>query len=81
MFSDKENVAEGASEPSMSGLNMRITSSVISDGAMISAGEFDDTVEFESLHILPGGKLNGDITAKRFIVDGLVIDNVYAKRV
>ena len=80
MFSDKVNVAVDASECSMIGLNMRITSSVISDGAVISAGELDGTVECESLHILPGGKLNGDIKAKHVIIDGLVIGNVTAKR-
>ena len=81
MFSDKENVAIDASESSMIGQNMRITSSVISDGAVICAGQLDGTVECESLHILPGGKFNGDIKANHVIIDGLVIGNVKAERV
>ena len=81
MFSDKENVAVDTSESSMIGLKMRITGSVISDGAVICAGELDGTVECESLHVLPGGKLNGDIKATHVIIDGLVIGNVRAERV
>mgnify|MGYP001157574562 FL=1 len=81
MFSDKENVAIDASESSMIGQNMRITGSVISDGAVICAGQLDGTVECKSLHILPGGKLNGDIKANHVIIDGLVIGNVKAERV
>ena len=65
----------------MIGLNMRITGSVISDGAVICAGQLDGNVECESLHILSGGKLNGDIMAKHVIIDGLVIGNVKAERV
>ena len=81
MFSDKENVAIDASVSSTIGLNMRITGSVISDGAVICAGQLDGNVECESLHILPGGKLNGDIMAIRVTADGLVIGNVKAERV
>ena len=80
MFSDKENVTIDASESSMIGLNMRITGSVISDGAVICAGQLDGNVECESLYILSGGKLNGDIMAKHVIIDGLVIGNVKAER-
>lgn len=81
MFSDKENVAIDASEFSMIGRNMRITGSVISDGAVTCAGQLDGNVECESLHILPGGKLNGDIKAIHVTIDGLVIGNVEAERV
>ena len=81
MFSDKENLAIDASESSIIGLNMRITSSVLSHGAVICAGKIDGNVECESLHILPRGKLNGDILANHVIIDGLVIGNVKAKRV
>ena len=63
MFSDKENVAIDASKNSIIGLNMRITSSVISDEAVICAGQLDGKVECESFYIFPGGKLNGDIIA------------------
>ena len=81
MFSDKENMAIDASESSMIGRNMRITGSVISEGAVICAGQLDGNVECESLHILPGGKLNGDIKAKHVMIDGQVIGNVEAERV
>ena len=81
MFSDKENVVIDALESSMIGLNMRITGSVISDGAVICAGQLDGNVECESLHILSGGKLNGDIMTKHVIIEGLVIGNVKAERV
>ena len=81
MFSDKENVAIDASVSSTIGLNMRITGSVISDGAVICAGQLDGNVECESLHILQGGKLNGDIMANHVIVAGLMIGNVKAERV
>ena len=80
MFSDKENVEIDALESSMIGLNMRIIGSAISDGAVICAGQLNDNVECESLHILPGGKLNGDIMANHVIIDGLVIGNVKAER-
>ena len=80
MFSDKENLAIDVSESSIIGLNMRITTSVISDGAVICAGQLDDNVECESLHILPCGKLNGDIVANHVIIDGLVIGNTKAER-
>ena len=63
MFIDKENVTTEASESSMIGQNMRITGSIISDGAVICAGQLDGTVECESFHIFPGGKLNGDMMA------------------
>ena len=63
MFSDKKNVAIDASESSMIGQDMRITGGVISDGAVICAGQLDGNVECESLHIFPVGKLNGDIMA------------------
>ena len=81
MFSDKENVTIDASKSSMIGQNMRITGSVISGAAVICAGQLDGTVECESLHILLGGKLNGDIKVEHVIVDGLMIDNVKAERV
>ena len=81
MFSDKKNLAIEVLESSMIRLNMRITSSVISDGAVICAGQLDDNFECESLHILPDGKLNGDIIANHVIIDGLVIGNVKAERV
>ena len=81
MSSDKENVAIDASESSMIGLNMRITGSVISDGAVICAGQLDGNIECESLHILQGGKLNGDIMANHVIFAGLMIGNVKAERV
>ena len=68
MFSDKENVVIDASEFSITGLNMRITVSVISDGPVICTGQFDGNVERESLHILPGGKLIGDIMANHVII-------------
>jgi cytoskeletal protein CcmA (bactofilin family) len=48
---------------------------------VICAGQLNDNVECESLHILPGGKLNGDIMANHVIIDGLVIGNVKAERV
>ena len=63
MFSDKKNVTIDASESSMVGQDMRITGSVVSDGAVICAGQFDGNVECESFHIFPGGKLNGDMMA------------------
>jgi cytoskeletal protein CcmA (bactofilin family) len=47
---------------------------------VICAGQLNDNVECESLHILPGGKLNGDIMANHVIIDGLVIGNVKAER-
>ena len=81
MFSDKENVAIDASVSSTIGLNMRITGSVISDGAVICAGQLDGNVECESSHILQGGKLNGDIMANHVIVAGLMIGNVKAEGV
>ena len=81
MFSDKENLAIDASESSIIGLNMRITSSVLSHGAVICAGKIDGNVECESLHILPRGKLNGDIKANHVIIEGPMICNVKAERV
>ena len=81
MFSDKENVALDAPESSMIGQNMRITGSVISDGAVICAGQLVGTVECESLHILLGRKLNSAIKAKHATIDGLMIGNVQAERV
>lgn len=54
-------MAIDASESSMIGQDMRITGSVISDRAVICAGQLDGNVECESFHIFPGGKLNGDI--------------------
>ena len=48
---------------------------------MICAGQLDGNVECESLHILQGGKLNGDIMANHVIVAGLMIGNVIAGRV
>ena len=81
MFSDKENVAIDASESPMIGQNTRITGSVISDGAVICAGQLDGTVECESLHILLGRKLNGVIKAIHVIIKGLMIGNVKAERV
>jgi cytoskeletal protein CcmA (bactofilin family) len=48
---------------------------------VICAGQLDNNVECESLHILPGEKLNGDIMANHVIIDGLVIGNVKAERV
>ena len=74
-------MAIDASESSMIGQNMRITGSIISVGAVICTGQFDGTFECESLHILLGGKLNGDIKANHVIFDGLMIGNVRAKRV
>ena len=81
MFSDKENVAIDASESSMICQNMRITGSVIPDGAVMCAGQLDGTVECERLHILLGGKLNGDLKAMHVIIDGLMIGNIQAERV
>ena len=80
MLSDKENSAIDVSESAIIGLNTRITSSVISDGAVIYTGQLDDNVECESLLILPGGKLNGDIMVNHVIINGLVIGNVKAER-
>lgn len=69
MFSDKGNLAIDVSESSIIGPNMRITTSVISGGAVIFDGQLDDNVECESLHILSGGKLNGDKMANHVIID------------
>ena len=81
MFGNKENMAEVARVSSLIGADMRITGTVISDGPVVCAGQIEGTIECDSLHILPGGTLNGDINAKSVTVDGVMVGTIKAETV
>ena len=81
MFGNKENMAGIEPVSSLIGAEMRITGTVISDGPVVCAGQIEGTIECDSLHILPGGKFNGDITVKSVTIDGVMVGTVKAETV
>lgn len=81
MFIDNENTAIVESVGSTISQNMRITGTIISSGMVTCAGQIDGTVQCKSFHILPGGKLSGEITADEVTIAGIVIGNVRAESI
>ena len=81
MFSNKDNMVEFDPVSSRISKDMRITGTVISDGAVVCAGQLEGTIECDNLHILAGGILNGDIKAKSVTIDGVVAGTVKADTV
>ena len=81
MFGNEDNMTELESISSHIGEDMRITGTVISYGSVVCAGQLEGTIECENLHILPGGKLNGDIKAKSVTIDGVMVGTVKADTV
>ena len=81
MFIDNENIAIDEAAASTISQNMRITGKIVSNGLVTCAGEIDGAVECKTLHILPGGKLNGEIKADEVTIAGIVIGNVKAESI
>ena len=81
MFDSKDNMTEFEPISSRIGEDMRITGTVISDGLVVCAGRLEGTIECDNLHILTGGTLNGDITAKSVTIDGVMVGTVKADTV
>ena len=58
MLGNQHNMTEVKPISSRIGEDMRITGTVICDGSVVCAGQFEGTIECDNLHILPGGTLN-----------------------
>ena len=78
MFGNQDNMTEVKPISSSIGQDMRITGTVISDGSVVCADQLEGTIEYDNLHILLGGALNGDIKAKTVTIDGVMVGTVKA---